>query len=58
MRRDIGEHGLELGLEQLEPRDLAVAEVGGVIELLGLFEPRLVDRLAQRPARGRPRQCS
>src|SRR5512143_1860324 len=54
MRGKLGEHGLELRFEQLEPRDLAVAKVSGAIELLGLVEPRFLDRVPQRPACGRP----
>ncbi len=51
---DFGEHRLELGLEQVEPGDLAVAMVGRQVEALGLVEARLADGLAQRPRRGRP----
>src|SRR5713101_2726836 len=55
MRREFGEHSFELGLEQLESRDLAVAKVGGAIEMLGLFEAGLADRFPQGTARGRLR---
>jgi hypothetical protein len=37
----------ELGLEQVEPGDLAVAMVGGNVEPLGLFKSRLADGFAQ-----------
>ena len=33
--RKLGEHRLELGFQQLEPGNLAIAPVGGTIEALG-----------------------
>ena len=50
------EYGFELGLQELEPGDLAVAPVGGAVEAFGLVHARLADGLAQRPRSGRARQ--
>src|SRR5689334_4582049 len=55
VRRKLGENRVKIGLEQFEPRDLAVAEIGGAIEVLGLFEARLADGFAQGAAGGRTR---
>jgi hypothetical protein len=47
MLRKLGKHRLKLGLQQLEPRDLAVAAVGGEIESLLALAPSIARETAE-----------